>query len=251
MRRLALLALLLAAPAAAQERTESHEMLGRVGSRAALLQLHATGRADGSWRLTGDYLVLATLQPRYLEGERSKQLGVVFLKEGSTPILYGREPTATLQGTWNGGILRGTRYAPGGQERERFEFSANFPSMEGYSAAPRCELSDGGYRSSFAIALEGGRLKPGSLQWRSAIVPGGRGCAIGAQDRVAQMAFAGGLRFAVGKSCRLTLRDLGGLVRVLAEDCAEFCGAQAYFEPLLLDPRGGCRLLRPQPGQAR
>jgi hypothetical protein len=35
-------------------------------------------------------------------------------------------------------------------------------------------------------------------------------------------------------------------VRVSAEHCAEFCGSQAYLEPVLVDRDGGCRLLRPQ-----
>ena len=63
--------------------------------------------------MTGDYLVLTTQQQRFLEGERSKQLGVTFLKEGNTPILYGRPATATLQGTWSGGVFKGARYGPG------------------------------------------------------------------------------------------------------------------------------------------
>lgn len=33
--------------------------------------------------------------------------------------------------------------------------------------------------------------------------------------------------------------------RVSAENCAELCGSQAYFEPVLVDRRGGCQLLRP------
>ena len=81
----------------AQEATETREMIGVVGGRAALIHLHATQRPDGSSRLTGEYLVLPTLQQRFVEGERSKQLGVTFLKEGSSPIFYGRPATATLQ----------------------------------------------------------------------------------------------------------------------------------------------------------
>jgi hypothetical protein len=45
------------------------------------------------------------------------------------------------------------------------------------------------------------------------------------------------------------MRDLGEFVRVLAEDCAEFCGSEAYLEPVLVDKRGNCALLRPQARQ--
>ena len=48
------------------------------------------------------------------------------------------------------------------------------------------------------------------------------------------------------QTCALPiLRDLGDYVRVLTEDCAEFCGSQGYLEPVLVDRRGGCQLLRP------
>ena len=33
---------------------------------------------------------------------------------------------------------------------------------------------------------------------------------------------------------------------LIAEQCAEFCGSQDCLEPLLVDRRGACRLLRPQ-----
>ena len=44
----------------------------------------------------------------------------------------------------------------------------------------------------------------------------------------------------------MTLRDLGDFVRVAAEDCAAMCGSQGYLEPVLVDRRGNCQLLRPQ-----
>ena len=131
MRWLAFVLAIVAQQALCQEVTETRELIGNLGGRAALIHLYATNQPDGSVRLTGEYLVLPTMQQRFLEGERSKQLGVTFLKEGVSPILYGRPPTATLQGTYSGGVLKGTRYAPGGQERERFEFSETFPPMDG------------------------------------------------------------------------------------------------------------------------
>jgi hypothetical protein len=243
VRRMAALLLLAAAPALAQEAGELRELLGNIGGRAALLSLYVTPRADGSARLSGEYLILPTLQQRFVEGERSRELGVTFLKEGHSPILYGRPGTASLQGTWNGGVLRGTRYAPGGQERERFEFSEQFAAMEGYSAQVRCESAAGRYSATLAYAVEQGRLK--SLEWRSLVAPAGHSCALA---ELTQQAYSGGLRFAAGR-CKVTLRDLGDYVRVTAEECAEYCGSQAYLEPVLVDRGGACRLLRPQARQ--
>jgi hypothetical protein len=240
VRRLLLALLALVAPAQAQDGAQTHELLGQLGGRAALMRLYDLPRADGSARLTGEYTILPTLQQRYLEGERSKQLGVTFLKEGNSPILYGRPATATLQGTWSGAVFKGTRYAPGGQERERFEFSEKFPEMDGYSAEVRCELAEGRYTSSLEYEVAQGKLK--RLDWRSRVAPAGHTCSLGTLE---QQPFAGGLRFAAG-SCRVTLRDLGEYVRVSAENCSEFCGSQAYLEPVLVDHGGACQLLRPQ-----
>jgi len=234
----------LALPASSQEVMESRELIGNLGGRTALMHLYATERPDGSARVTGDYLLLPTLQQRFLEGDRSKQLGVTFLNEGSTPILYGRQVSATLQGTWSGGIFKGARFAPGGQQRERFEFNENFPSMDGYGAAVRCEMSEGRYASTLAYAVEGGRLK--SLEWRSKVSPGEHPCNLtGLEQRPEGEQMRGGLRFSAGR-CSVTLRDLGEFVRVAAEGCAEMCGSQGYLEPVLVDRRGNCQLLRPQ-----
>jgi hypothetical protein len=236
-----LVALLAACPAAfAQGGADSRELVGQLGGRTAVLQLHENPRADGSVRLSGEYLILPTLRRRFLEGERSRQLGVTFLKEGNSPILYGRPATATLQGTWVDGQFNGVRYAPGGQERERFEFSEKFPDMEHYSAEVRCELEEGRYAASLHYAVTMGKLQ--QLDWRSRVSPGGHSCGV---MQPVQQPFEGGLRFAAGR-CHVTLRDLGEYVRVSAENCAEFCGSQAYFEPVLVDRREGCQLLRPQ-----
>lgn len=241
MRTALAVALLWAGAAAlAGEPARTRELLGHLGGRAAVVLLHENPRADGSTRLSGEYLLLPTLQLRYVEGERGPQLGVTFLKEGNSPILYGRPGTATLQGTWNGGVLKGARYAPGGQERERFEFSEKFPNMGGYSAEVRCELAEGRYRSTLEYAVAQGRLE--KLAWRSQVAPGGHSCALAGLE---QRDDAGGLRFVAG-NCSVTLRDLGEYVRVAAEDCAAFCGSQAYFEPVLVDRGGACRLLRAQ-----
>jgi hypothetical protein len=232
---------LLCAPAAAQDEAgRSLELVGQLGGRAALLRLYESPRADGSARLSGEYWILMPLHQRFLEGERSKQLGVTFLKEGNSPILYGRPGTATLQGTWSEGTFRGVRYAPGGQERERFEFSEKFPSMQAYDARVRCELAGGRYASSLEYEVSAGTLK--RMDWRSRVEPSGHTCAV---VDPAQQAFAGGLRFASG-SCTITLRDLGDYVQVTAERCAAFCGSQAYLEPVLVQKSGGCLLMRPQ-----
>ena len=236
-----LLALSLAA--FGQEKSETLELLGHMGGRAALMQLYATTQPDGSARVTGEYLLLQTMQRRFLEGERSKQLGVTFLREGNTPILYGRPPVATLQGTWSGGSFKGGRYGPGGQQRERFEFSEKFPPMDAYSATLRCEVAEGRYGSTLALTVESGKLK--SLDWRSTVAPGNHSCALhGLEQRPDSGELRGGLRFASGR-CTVILRDLGEVVRITAEDCAEMCGSQAYLEPLLVDRRGSCQLIRP------
>ncbi|MGH8686477.1 MAG: hypothetical protein ACREVQ_02090 [Burkholderiales bacterium] len=241
MRRLAVVLAVLAASvslAAAQDTGGLRELLGQLGGRAALMRLYVNLRADGSSRLSGDYLILPTLQLRYLEGERSKELGVTFLKEGNSPILYGRPADATLQGTWGGGMLKGTRYAPGGQARERFEFSEKFPGMGAYGAHVQCEAAAGRYGSRLSYDVEAGRVK--RLEWHSRIAPAGHTCELRGLE---QQPFAGGLRLASGR-CRVTLRDLGDYVRVSAERCGEFCGSEAYLEPLLVDRGGGCQLLR-------
>jgi hypothetical protein len=243
VKRIATLLLLAAAPALAQEAGELRELLGNIGGRVALMSLYVTPRADGSARLSGEYLILPTLQQRFVEGERSRELGVTFLKEGHSPILYGRPGTASLQGTWNGTVLRGTRYAPGGQERERFEFGEQFPAMDAYSAQVHCESAAGRYSATLAYAVEQGKLK--SLEWRSRVTPAGHSCALA---ELTQQAYSGGLRFVAGR-CKVTLHDLGDYVRVAAEDCAEHCGSQAYLEPVLVDRSGACRLLRPQTRQ--
>lgn len=261
MRRVAFLALAALAPlaAAAQEASETRELLGRMGRSTAVLVLTSQPRADGDWRVTGEYLLLPSLVRRYLEGERSPQLGVTTLREGNTPIFFGRAPTGTLQGTWREGRFQGARFAPGGQERERFEFAEDFPSMDAYSASVRCEAGDARYASTLAFVVEGGRLKPRSLEWRSSLASSGHSCTIGAGDAFsqapaqgaqasahgAQTSAQGALRFTSGK-CAVTLRDLGDYVRATADDCASFCGSQAYFEPVLVDKRGGCLLTTPR-----
>jgi hypothetical protein len=219
----------------AQEKTE---MIGQLGNRATLLVLYSTRAADGSLRHTGEYIVLPSLERRFVDGESSPAIGVTALREGRTPILFGREPTGELRGTLRGGTFKGTRYGPGGQERERFEFSDEFPSMADYSASVRCDARGVGYGSSLAYTAEAGKLR--SLEWRSMLSPSGHTCAAAPRE---QRTIAGGLQIA-GKGCSVTLRDLGEYIRVSAENCA--CGSQAYLEPLLVDRRGNCRLLRPQ-----
>jgi hypothetical protein len=225
---------------AAQEKTETHELVGQIAKRSALLFLHATQRADGGWQLTGEYVLLPTLVRRYLEGERSPQIGVTTLKEGTTAILFGRPATGELRGAWRAGRFSGMRYGPGGQERERFEFSEEFPAMDGYSGSVKCEAESGRYSSALAYQVEGGQLK--SFEWIavSRTPAGGHACTIG---NLQQQPEKGGLRFASG-GCTVTLREIGEFVKVAAEDCTRQCGSEAYFEPLLVDPRGSCRLLR-------
>lgn len=239
MRWLLFLMLCFGTTVFSQEKTESRELAGHIGSRDALLVLHATQRPDAGWQLTGEYLLLPTMTRRFLEGERSPQMGVTTLKEGSTAILFGRPATGEMRGTWSAGVFKGTRFGPGGQERERFEFSEEFRSMDAYTAQVRCEAADERYASSLSYSVEAGRLK--AIEWTSKLSPSGHTCALA---NFVQQPFSGGLRFASG-SCSVTLREVGEQVKVAAEGCAQLCGSAAYLEPLLVDRRGHCRLMRP------
>ena len=239
MKRLMLLFALL--PLAAWSQTETRELVGQIGSRPALLVLHASKTAEGAWQLAGEYVVLSTLQRRFLEGEASPEIGVTTLREGTTPILFGRPSTGELRGTWRAGNFRGARFAPGGQERERFEFTEEFPAMESYSANIRCDAAGARSSSTLNLAVDAGKLQ--SLDWRSKVVPSGHSCNV---TNLQQQAAKGGLRFAAGR-CSVTLREVGDYVRVVAESCVEQCGSQAYLEPLVIDRRGNCRLLYTEP----
>jgi hypothetical protein len=240
----ALIVLLSLVPLAglSEEQARSSELMGQLGSRSALLVLHATQRDDGGWHLTGEYLVLPTLVRRFLEGERGPELGVTVLREGASAIAFGRAPTGELRGTWRDGVFRGTRLGPGGQERERFRFTEAFPSMERYSADVDCDAGDARYASSLRFAIAQGRLASQSLAWHSRLAADGHRCSVSAS---AQQPMEGGLRFSDG-ACAVTLRQVGESVRVAAENCTSHCASGAYLEPLLVDARGSCRLLRPE-----
>lgn len=244
------LALLFPVLAVAQEAAETRELIGQLSSRRALVVLTSNRLPDGTFRVSGEYLLLATMQRRFLEGERSPRLGVTTLREGATPIFFGRPVSATLQGTWRDGVFKGTRLGPGGQVRERFEFSETFPEMSAHAATLACEAGDSAYSARLDYVIEGGRLKPGTLGWRAKVEPSGHSCAIDAQLAVDQTPLDGGLRFVIGGArrnpCAVTLRDLGDFVRVSADNCGAYCGSGAYFEPMLVDSRGRCQLLRPQ-----
>lgn len=230
-----LLGALFALPCAAL----AQEMAGQLGSRDAVMVLHAVRQPDGGWHVTGEYVVFPTLQRRFLEGERSPQLGVTTLKEGATAILFGHDPTGELRGTWRDGVFKGTRYGPGGQERERFEFSEDFPSLESYGATVRCEVHDASGEARLAYAVAAGQVQ--SFEWRARDAAG-KSCTL---DGLAQQPMKGGIRLASG-GCRVTLRDLGEQLRVAAEGCEERCQAPVRLEPLLVDRRGNCEPFRPQ-----
>ncbi len=238
MKRLLVLAVLPLAAAAQELDRGTHELIGQLGSRATLMTLHATRNPDASWQLAGEYVILPTMQRRFVEGESSPELGVTTLREGDTPILFGRPPTAELRGVWRAGGFRGGRFAPGGQERERFEFSEEFPSLEAYSGVVHCQLQDGAERTSLDYEVSGGRVQ--SFEWRSA--SGEKACAVRGLE---QQPLKGGILLA-SPGCRVTLRDLGESLRVSAEGCSERCEAPAQLETLLVDRRGNCQPFRPQ-----
>ena len=225
------LAALLFVPLAAFAQDKA-EMIGKVGTRGAFLILHSAERADGSRQLAGEYIILPTLARRYVEGERSPELGVTVLKEGTAPILFGRPGTAELRGTWRDGAFRGTRFGPGGQRREEFEFSEDFPALDHYSATVRCEAKDGRHQTRLALSVDKGALK--SLEWRS-LDPDGQACAVNANE---QVPMRGGLRF-IAAACGITLRDVGPFVALRADPCAAQCDRGTVF----IDRRGHCELL--------
>jgi len=224
-------------------RAETLELGGHLGSRPTLLVLHASRIPDGEWQIAGEYIVLTTLQRRFLEGAASPQIRVTTLREGTSPILFGRSPTGELRGSWKGTTFRGARYAPGGQERERFEFSEDFPSLEKYSANVRCEAEDARYSSTLNLAVESGKLQ--SLEWRSKLAGSGHTCSVA---NLQQQPWKSGLRFSSG-TCNVTLREIGDYVWLAADTCSEHCGSQAYLEPVVIDRRGYCRLLRAEPAK--
>ena len=240
MRRLLWALALVSLAAAAQDEAGTHELVGHVGSRSALLTLNATRNPDESWQLAGEYVLLPTQQRRFLEGESSPEIGVTTLREGDTSILFGRLGTGELRGVWRDGVFRGTRYAPGGQERERFEFSEEFPSLAAYSASVRCEARADRYAAALRYRFAAGKLQ--SFEWRARTEPGGHSCSV---TQVVQQPMKGGIRLAAGR-CQITLRDLGEALRVAAQDCGEQCGA-VQLEPVLVDRGGGCELFRPKP----
>lgn len=222
---------------------ETLELGGQLGSRPTLLVLHASRIPDGEWQIAGEYIVLTTLQRRFLEGAASPQIRVTTLREGTSPILFGRSPSGELRGAWKGTTFRGARYAPGGQERERFEFNEEFASLEKYSANVRCEAEDARYSSSLNLAVEAGKLQ--SLEWRSKLAGSGHTCSVA---NLQQQPWKSGLRFTAG-NCSVTLREIGEFVWLSADNCTEQCGSQAYLEPVVIDRRGYCRLLRPESGK--
>jgi hypothetical protein len=213
--------------ALAQARTESRELVGQVGSRSAYLTVQGSQGEDGGWQLSGEYVLLPTLTRRFFEGERGPQLGATSLREGTTPILFGRDATGELRGVWRDGVFRGIRYGAGGQERERFEFSEKFPSMQAYSAEVRCQAD----AATLAYSVENGEIR--SFEWRTP------GCVL---SGLGQQPMQDGLRLASGR-CAVTMRDVGETVRVAAGNCDPQCAA---IEPLFVDRRGSCRAVRPE-----
>src|SRR5258708_20720940 len=99
-------------PLAAWSQTEPRELAGQLGSRSALLVLHAIRTTEGAWQLAGEYVLLSTLQRRFLEGEASPEIGVTTLREGTSPILFGRPTTGELRGTWRAANFPGAPFPP-------------------------------------------------------------------------------------------------------------------------------------------
>jgi hypothetical protein len=112
--------------------------------------------------------------------------------------------------------------------------------MAGYSEEVDCDAGDRKYASSLRFAIKEGRLASPTLEWHSRLAADGHRCTVSASM---QQPMEGGLRFTDG-DCVVTLRQVGESVRVAADNCSSRCGTGAYLEPLLVDARGNCRLLR-------
>ena len=89
-------------------------------------------------------------------------------------LAFGHDATGELRGTWRGGVFKGTRYGPGGQERERFQFNEAFPSMARYGASVHCRAEDGRYSSTLDLSADAGKVA--RLEWRSRLGPGEHSC---------------------------------------------------------------------------
>ena len=76
--------------------------------------------------------------------------------------------------------------------------------------------------------------------WRSKLAPSGHVCTV---TNAEQRPWKGGLRFVSGH-CSIALREVGDYLWLTADGCTEQCGSQAYLEPMVIDRRGYCRVLR-------
>jgi hypothetical protein len=173
MKWLAMFLLVFSVKALSQERSETWELLGHMGGRAALLQLYLSPQPDGSARITGEYLLLPTMQRRFLEGERSKQLGVTFMKEGNTPILYGRPPLRRCRARGRAACSRAAATVPKGSRasssssakasRRWMPIARTCAARSAKGAIPRRSLS--------AWKAASSSISNGARRWRRATTP--------------------------------------------------------------------------------
>ena len=153
-----LLLLVCLSPAGfAQEKTETRELVGQLGNRSALLDpARRRSAEDGGWQLTGEYIVLPTLQRRFLEGERSPQIGVTTLQGGhhADPLRPPADRRAARHLARR--RVQGHALRPGRAGARALRVQRGIP-VDGrlQRAAVRCEAGDGRYAA--ALALRGAR----------------------------------------------------------------------------------------------
>jgi len=120
-------------------------------------------RADGGarnaacgrgWQLTGEYVLLPRLRA-VLSRVKEVRARRHHLKEGnmrsSTPVA-----AASCAAPARGMFRHALR--PGGQERERFEFSED--SRRWMATAPACAATCESYQSNLVLSVDSGKLKP-------------------------------------------------------------------------------------------
>jgi len=77
-------------PVFSQEQIETRELIGQLGGRTALVNLYTTERPDGSARVTGDYILLPSLQQRFVDADYFELVSVAPAldekKDGRVPI---------------------------------------------------------------------------------------------------------------------------------------------------------------------
>jgi len=218
----------------ADETSENQGAGRQIGSRSALMVLHARSAPTAAGSSAG-IRASSPCAPFFVRVKEAPS-SVTTLKEGNTAILYGRPAPASGAAPARRRV-QGHAPRAGGQERERFDFSEEFAPLDGYSASVRCDAGDDRYASSLSYSMEEGKLK--GFEWRARVAP--KRPQLHAR-RILSRNRSSGLQLASG-ACSVTLREVGEFFASPRETVWPQCSSQAYLEPLLVDRRGRCQLL--------